>query len=95
MKLIRDFTNSKGTRYVRSTKAVSAQFKDYWIHFQKLPDGQWHVAFHTPATDTTEQFIVGTTNGYSMPPVLVLHASLYFYREVLLKEAVPQQHTLH
>jgi len=95
MQYIRDFTNSKGTRYVRSKNAVGAQFKDYWIHFQKLPDGQWHVAFHTPATDTTEQFIVEAMDGCSMPPILVLHTSLYFYREIILNEVVPQGATMH
>lgn len=96
MPLIRDFINSKGTRYTRSNKSIAAQFKDYWVYFRKMPNSNmWKCAFHTPATGITMEFIVGDLKETALPPVVVWHASLAVYHAALAQEHKHASHTLH
>lgn len=86
MHVIRNFINSRGTRYTRSRMSVGAMFKDRWVHMVKGPDGIWLVAFHTVATGESVQFIMGDVSKNPIPPVVAWHIACKFYREHALGE---------
>lgn len=88
--VIRDFVNSKGSRYTKvgvdgKATGVAAQFKDMWVCL-RIHDGMWVAAFLTVATGKTIQFFIGSEDDSKIPPVVAYHVAMGIYRNTELGE---------